>query len=103
MAIVDNLEALLARGQDNALVRYGLGGEYLKLKQYDKATEHLRKAVEHDPKYSAAWKLLGKALAEAGRKEEAIKAYEDGIKVAEEKGDKQAAKEMAVFLKRLQK
>jgi len=103
MAVVDNLEALLARGQDNALVRYGLGGEYLKLKQYDKATEHLRKAVEHDPKYSAAWKLLGKALAEAGRKEEAIKAYEDGIKVAEEKGDKQAAKEMAVFLKRLQK
>ena len=103
MAVVDNLEALLARGQDNALVRYGLGGEYLKLKQYDKATEHLRKAVEHEPKYSAAWKLLGKALAEAGRKEEAIKAYEDGIKVAEEKGDKQAAKEMAVFLKRLQK
>lgn len=103
MAVVDNLEALLARGQDNALVRYGLGGEYLKLKQYDKATEHLRKAVGHDPKYSAAWKLLGKALAEAGRKDEAIKAYEDGIRVAEEKGDKQVAKEMTVFLKRLQK
>lgn len=103
MAVVDNLEALLARGQDSALVRYGLGGEYLKLKQYDKATEHLRKAVAHDPKYSAAWKLLGKALAEAGRKDEAIKAYEDGIKAAEEKGDKQAAKEMAVFLKRLQR
>lgn len=103
MAVVDNLEALLARGQDNALVRYGLGGEYLKLNQFDKAIEHLRRALAHDPKYSAAWKLLGKALAEAGRKDEAIKAYEDGIKAAEEKGDKQAAKEMAVFLKRLLK
>ncbi len=103
MAIVDNLEAMLARGQDSALLRYSLGGEYLKLNQPDKAAEHLRQAVTKDPKYSAAWKLLGKALAEAGKKDEAMKAYEDGIKVAEEKGDKQTAKEMAVFLKRLQK
>lgn len=103
MAILANLEAMLARGQDNALVRYGIGAEYLKLRQHDKAAEHLRKAVEQDPKYSAAWKLLGKSLVDAGRNEEAIKAYEAGIKVAEEKGDKQAAKEMAVFLKRLQK
>jgi len=103
MAILDNLEAMLARGQDNALVRYGIGAEYLKLNQFDKAAEHLRQAVEKDPKYSAAWKLLGKALADAGHKDEAIRAYESGIKVAEEKGDKQAAKEMAVFLKRLQK
>ena len=103
MTILDNLEAMLARGQDNALVRYGIGAEYLKLNQYDKAAEHLRKAVEKDPKYSAAWKLLGKTLADAGHKDEAVKAYEDGIKVAEEKGDKQAAKEMMVFLKRLQK
>ena len=103
MAIVNNLEAMLARGQDSALLRYSLGGEYLKLDQPDKAAEHLRQAVTKDPKYSAAWKLLGQALADAGHKDEAIKAYEDRIKVAEEKGDKQAAKEMAVFLKRLQK
>jgi len=103
MAIVDNLEAMLARGQDTALLRYSLGAEYLKLNQPDKAAEHLRQAVAKDPTYSAAWKLLGKALADAGQKDKAIKAYEDGIKVAEEKGDIQAAKEMTVFLKRLQK
>lgn len=103
MATVDSLEAMLARGQDSALLRYGLGGEYLKLNNHDKAIEHLRKAVGLDPKYSAAWKLLGKALAEAGLKDEAIKTYEDGIRVAEEKGDKQAVKEMQVFLKRLRK
>ena len=103
MATIDTLEAMLARGQDNALLRYGLGGEYLKLNQPDKAAEHLRQAVAQDPKCSAAWKLLGKALAEAGRIDEAVKAYADGIRVAEEKGDKQAAKEMTVFLRRLQK
>jgi predicted Zn-dependent protease len=103
MTIVANLEAMLARGQDSALLRYSLGGEYLKLNQPGTAAEHLLQAVAKDPKYSAAWKLLGKALADAGHKDEAIKAYEDGIKVAEEKGDKQAAKEMTVFLRRLQK
>jgi tetratricopeptide (TPR) repeat protein len=103
VALVDNLEALLAKGQDNALLRFGLGQEHFKAKAYDKAVEHLQKSLIHNPSYSAAWKLLGQALALTGRVEEAIKTYEDGIRAAEEKGDKQAAKEMTVFLKRLQK
>ena len=103
MALVDSLEAMLARGQDSALLRYGLGGEYLRLKQFDRAIEHLRKALQHDLRYSAAWKLLGEALTEAGNTDAAIRAYEDGIRMAEENGDQQTAKEMAVFLKRLQK
>lgn len=103
MALIDNLETMLRRGQDNALVRYGLGNEYLKLEEFEKAAEHLRKAVEFDPNYSAAWKLLGTALASRRQNAEAIEAYETGIGVAEARGDIQAAKEMRVFLKRLQK
>lgn len=103
MGVVDNLEALLARGTDNALLRYSLGNEHLKLGHLEQSIGHLKRAVVHDPKYSAAWKVLGKALAQAGHTAEAIAAYESGIKVAEEKGDVQAAKEMKVFLKRLQK
>ncbi len=103
MALIDNLAALLANGQDSALLRYGLGSEYLKLERYTDAAQHLSKAVELDPNYSAAWKLLGKALAEAGDATQAMQAYRQGIVVAEKKGDKQAAKEMAVFLKRLEK
>jgi len=103
MAVIENLEALLAKGQDNALLRFGLANEYLKIGRPEIAIGHLRKAVAHDPKYSAAWKRLGKALAETGRTADAIEAYQEGIRVAEEKGDVQAAKEMRVFLKRLQK
>ena len=103
MAVVDNLEALLAKGTDNALLRFGLANEYLKLGQLEQAIGHLRKALAHDPKYSAAWKRLGKALADTGRTDEARAAYESGIKAAEDKGDVQAAKEMRVFLNRLQK
>ena len=103
MAVVDNLEALLAKGTDNALLRFGLANEYLKLGQLEQAIGHLRRALDHDPRYSAAWKRLGQALADTGRSDEASAAYESGIKAAEEKGDIQAAKEMRVFLNRLQK
>jgi Tfp pilus assembly protein PilF len=103
VAVVDNLETLLANGTDNALLRFGLANEYLKLGKPEIAIGHLRKALAHDPKYSAAWKRLGKTLAETGRTADAIDAYEKGIHAAEEKGDIQAAKEMTVFLKRLQK
>ena len=103
MAIIERFEALLAGGRDGALLRFGLGNEYLRSGDAAKAVEHLRRAVGHDPGYSAAWKLLGKALAQAGDAPAAIQAYREGIAAATTKGDKQAAKEMAVFLKRLEK
>jgi predicted Zn-dependent protease len=103
MTTIDNFEAMLAQGRDNALLRYSLGNEYLKQGDAGKAAAHLRRAVEHDPKYSAAWKLLGRALADEGTLEEALAAYRQGIAVAEARGDKQAAKEMAVFARRIEK
>ena len=101
MATIENFEAMLAQGRDNALLRYSLGNEYLKLGDAEKAAGHLRRAVEHDPKYSAAWKLLGRALTEAERLDEALAAYRQGIAVAEARGDVQAAKEMGVFARRI--
>ncbi|MBI4692690.1 MAG: tetratricopeptide repeat protein [Gammaproteobacteria bacterium] len=99
-AIVANLEKMLAAGQDTAVLRFSLGNAYLATDPA-RAAGHLARAVELDPKYSAAWKLLGKALAAANRGAEARDAYMQGIAVAESKGDIQAAKEMKVFLKRL--
>ena len=102
MSLIDNLEAMLAKGQDGALLRFGLGVEYLKEGKYERAAVHFRSALQFDAQYSAAWKLLGQTLAAAGRQEEALQAYRDGIVHAEEKGDLQAAKEMRVFLRRLE-
>jgi len=100
---LENFLALLASGRDNALLRYSLGNEYLKRGDAVKAAEHLRRAVEHDPKYSAAWKLLGRALAESSQLDAALAAYRQGVAVAEAHGDVQAAKEMGVFARRIQK
>ena len=65
-AIIQNLEKMLAAGKESALLRFSLGSEYLKASQADAAATHLQRAVELDPAYSAAWKLLGKALLAAG-------------------------------------
>ncbi len=100
MSLIDNLQAMLARGQDSALLRYGLGNEYLKAEQPAAAAEHLAEAVRQDPTYSAAWKLYGKALAALSRHAEALDVFDQGIAAAERKGDLQAAKEMRVFRKR---
>ena len=101
MAMTDNFEKMLAGGKDSALLRFSLGNEYLKNGDAARAVEHLYAATAQDAGYSAAWKLLGKALATLRDKSGAIEAYRKGIAAAEAKGDKQAAKEMTVFLKRL--
>jgi len=99
--VITNLLTMLDQGQDSALLRFSLGNAYLNSNDYEQAVEHLAQAVKHDPDYSAAWKLYGKALAAADRDNEAITAFQLGIQIAENKGDIQAAKEMKVFLKRL--
>jgi len=100
MSILENLQKMLAAGQDNVLLRYSLGNEFFKAGDFAQAQQHLRVALQHDPHYSAAWKILGKALAAAGRHAAALEVFEQGITVAEQRGDIQAAKEMRVFLKR---
>lgn len=101
--IIANLEKLLGGPRDNALLRYSLGNEWLKAGDPAKAADYLRGAVEHDANYSAAWKLLGKALTETGEHDAAASAYAQGIRVAQAHGDIQAAKEMTVFARRLRK
>lgn len=101
--VIATLEKLLGGPRDGALLRYSLGNEYLKAGDAGQAAACLSQAVERDPNYSAAWKLLGKALVQAGDDAAAMAAYETGIGVATAKGDIQAVKEMTVFLKRLRK
>lgn len=92
---------MLAAGRDSALLRLSLGDIYSKQGAFDLAIPHLEAAVRMDSRYSAAWKSLGRALAGNGRTADAVKAYEKGIEAAVAQGDKQAEKEMRVFLKRL--
>ncbi|WP_085612488.1 MULTISPECIES: tetratricopeptide repeat protein [unclassified Pseudomonas] len=99
--MIESLEKMLAKGVDNSLLRFGLGKGYLDLGENAKAAEHFQHCVGFDPKYSAAWKLLGKAQLELGDLAAARQAWEQGLEAARAHGDKQAEKEMTVFLKKL--
>jgi Tfp pilus assembly protein PilF len=103
VSLRENLESMLAAGRDDALLRYTLGNECLKAGDLAAATVHLRKAVDHDPRYTAAWRQLGHALEQSGDSQGALEAWEEGAGAAAASGDVQAGKEMAVFARRLRR
>mgnify|MGYP001811474122 CR=1 FL=1 len=100
---IEYREKILVGTRDSSLLRFSLGNYYLKAGDPARASERFREATQRDPIYSAAWKALGKALAENGNPQGAREAYEQGIAVASARGDIQAAREMGVFAKRLAK
>lgn len=99
----ERLQALLHAGRDDALLRFGLGNACLQAGDPVAAATHLAAATQHDPDYSAAWKLLGKALQTLGREADAEAAWRAGIDAASRRGDVQSSKEMMVFLRRIER
>ena len=99
---LERLRALCGGSRDGALLRMSLAQALLARGEREMALAELRRALEFDPDYSAAWKQLGKLLAESGEATAASEAYRNGIAAAQKRGDKQAEKEMRVFLKRLE-
>ena len=98
-----NLEALLAKGNDVPSLRFALATRYLEAGDVAAAVRHAEAAVALDATYSAGWKLLGQARAASGDERGAADAFRRGIEVADARGDQQAAKEMRVFLRRIEK
>ena len=103
MSMLDNLLQLRDGPRDGAMLRFGIANEYARLPDWPQAATYARQAVTLQHDFSAAWKLLGKALLQAGQPQDALAAYHEGIAIADGKGDIQAAKEMKVFARRIEK
>ncbi|MBO9353710.1 hypothetical protein GG851_06865 [Bordetella petrii] len=99
--LIERLEAMLAKGQDNLLLRFSLGKAYVEREDYATAVPHLQAALDFDRGYSVAWKWLGKALQGQGDLAGARAAWQSGIEAAQARGDQQVIKELQVFLRRL--
>jgi predicted Zn-dependent protease len=97
------LRAQIGGPRDGALLRYSLGAALLEADETAEAIAQLRAALDYDSGYSAAWKLLGKACLMGDDTPAAADAWRQGIAAAKACGDVQAAKEMRVFLKRLER
>jgi Tfp pilus assembly protein PilF len=101
--LIASLRAQCNGPRDGALLRFSLGNALLEQGEHAAAAEELRRALSFDTQYSAAWKLLGKACLAGGDATGAADAWRQGIDVARQRGDKQAEKEMTVFLRRIEK
>ncbi len=100
---IERLEALLTTETDDPLTHFMLGREYMEAERFADGACVLRRCVELNPHYTAAYRFLGDCHRKAGNDAQAREAYETGIAVAQETGDLQAGKEMEVFLGRLKK
>jgi len=101
--LIANLETLLAKGHDAPSLRFALATRYLAAGDSAAAMRHAEAAVALDAAYSAGWKVLGQARAAAGDDAGAADSFRRGIEVADARGDVQAAKEMKVFLRRVER
>jgi tetratricopeptide (TPR) repeat protein len=86
---------------ENELGHYRLGQLYLEDKQYDEAVKSFRRTLELSPQFSKVYQLLGAALIELSRRDEAIQALREGFAIADERGDQIPREEMAKLLKQL--
>lgn len=99
--LVERLRAQVGGPRDGALLRFSIGNALLGDGMYSEAATSFREALAFDRDYSAAWKLLGKALLADDDEAGAADAWREGVEAAGRRGDIQAGKEMTVFLNRL--
>ena len=90
---IQALEKMLENGRDSAMMRLSLAGALQQSGELRAALAHLHSAVQQDPDYTAAWKVLGKLQLELGDTEGARLAWQQGVEIASQRGDKQAQKE----------
>lgn len=83
---------------DDAMIWYGLGSEYVKLEQWTEAVEALRHVLRINPDYTAAYQMLGSALASLGEPDEARRAWTEGIETANRTGAWKARSHMEGLL-----
>ena len=106
MPNITALTVLLDKGQDSALLRFGLASAYLKEQPDDyliQAEQHLKRCLELDPTYTAAYQQLAQVQKDRENLIDATATLRFGIAAAESAGDLQAQRVMQVFLKRLAK
>lgn len=95
---IEIFEAMARSQPGDAMVWYGLGSEYYKLEDWAQAVEALRRVIEINADYTAAYQMLGTALMNQGKTEEARKVWRDGVETAGRTGAWKARQHMEGLL-----
>jgi predicted Zn-dependent protease len=91
---IEALRTMAGQQPDQEMIWYGLANEYLKLERWADAAEALRRVVELNADFTAAYQMLGTALMSQGQREEARRVWAEGIEVADRTGAWKARQHM---------
>lgn len=92
------LESMTAKGSTDPFAWYGLAMEYKNLGRLEEAVTAFEKLRSLDAAYLAAYHMAGLTLIELGRSQEAKEWLEQGLAVADAKGDLKTRGELQAAL-----
>jgi predicted Zn-dependent protease len=95
---IEVFTAMLAEQPDNAMIWYGLASEQFKQENWVEAVRSLRQVVRLNPDYTAAYQMLGTALAKTDDLAGAQQAWRDGVEAADRTGAWKAGQHMKALL-----
>jgi len=101
----NRLEALLGmyeKDPKDSFLMYGIALEYFSAGKFEESKFFFEQLLESDPKYVPAYMQYARLKEKQNDIDGAKKLYRQGIKIANEAGDKHAAKEMEEFLDELE-
>ena len=91
-----------AQKPDDAFLKFAIAQEYVSGERDGEAIKYYRILLEHFPDYLASYYQLGKLYERAEKPDEAMKTYEQGMKVAQASGDAKTQRELKEALSLLQ-
>jgi len=101
--LVTSQEQNVSAHPDDPRARLALAGSYARLGMHAKALPHLQHALASAPEMSIVFLELGKALEQVGAAGRAMEVYEQGIPIADRKGDFMPRNQMQTRLAALRK
>ena len=79
---------------NDSFLNYAAGLEYVKAENYEEALKYLEFVRENDPEHLATYYQLGKLHEARGQYKQAIRIYDEGIRVAQKQGAAKTLEEL---------
>lgn len=91
---IEQLRSFVEADERDMFSRFALALEYLKVSDTDNALALFLDIREKDPAYAGLYYHLGKLYLQTGRTEQALAAFDEGIRVCEQLQEIHALKEL---------
>lgn len=83
---IEIFKEMLKDQPEDMMIWYGLGNEYFNSEKWNEAAYALSNVIKLNPDYTAAYQMLGSALLNAGKVDEARNIWTAGIATADRTG-----------------